>query len=329
MVHGAALPRKRGRAGHFRGNGAPLAANFGSWARRADARAERRQGIGPSRADFEKRRNYQVLMTGMQRMLGEIEADKEREQQARKAWTGGADPTPAALAQWREDSVGDRFFAGATIMDAVGAPSLTDATLPSPQQLAENSGHWVTAVSALVRAVVLEGSPVQDPVVGRVLDLLAPIVGDELALETGEDSDFPETHGPLFLLGACALTDATWAIVGLDPLDQSFALMERSLDEALADAEHAGLPDGKLVAAALVRAFARQYQCQEPRDAADPGASGPVRFQQFARRAHPGQERRTAGRAASWAHHAGRAGRPGENRRRPGCAGLTLAARPR
>jgi len=113
-------------------------------------KAERRQGIGPSRADFEKRRNYQVLMTGMQRMLGEIEADEEREQQARKAWTGGADPTPAPLAQWREDSVGDRFFAGA----------------------------------------------------------------DELVLETGEDSDFPETHGPLFLLGACALTDATWRSSG-------------------------------------------------------------------------------------------------------------------
>jgi hypothetical protein len=238
-------------------------------------KTQRRQGIGPSRADFEKRRTYQVLLTGVQRMLDEIESDKELKQQASKAWTGGADPTPAPLAQWREDSVGDRFFAGTAIKDAVGAPSLTDATLPSPQQLAENSGHWVTAVSALVRAVVLEGSPVQDPVVGRVLDLLAPIVGDELALETGEDSDFPETHGPLFLLGACALTDATWAIVGLDPLDQSLALMERRLDEALADAEHAGLPDGKLIAEALVRAFARQYQCKEPRDAGTLERLGP------------------------------------------------------
>ena len=40
-------------------------------------------------------------------------------------------------------------------------------------------------------------------------------------MEAGEDRDFPDTHGPLFLLGTCALIDATWAIVGLDPLDQA------------------------------------------------------------------------------------------------------------
>jgi hypothetical protein len=62
------------------------------------------------------------------------------------------------------------------------------------------------------------------------------------------------------------LTDATWAIVGLDPLDQSLALMEPQIDEALAEAERAGLPDGKVIAEELIRAFAGQYQCKEPRD---------------------------------------------------------------
>jgi hypothetical protein len=222
--------------------------------------------MGPSRADFEKRRGYQTLLTGMQTMIDKFEAEKEREQQARRAWAGGAEPPRATLARWREDSVGDRFFSGKTIADAVGAPRLADATLPGPKQVAENSGHWATAVSALVRAVVLDGVPVNDPAVARVLDLLAPVVRDELAAATGEDRDFPDTHGPLFLLGACVLTDATWAIVGLDPLDQSFALAEHRIDEALARTEHAGLPDGKTIAAELIRAFAGQYQCKEPRD---------------------------------------------------------------
>lgn len=229
-------------------------------------KSQRRRGIGPSRADFEKSRSHHVLLTGMQTMIGKFEAEKEREQQARRAWAGGAEPPRATLVRWREGSVGDRFFSGKAIADAVGAPRLTDATLPSPQQMAENSGHWATAVSALVRAVVLEGAPVSDPAVARVLDLLAPVVRDELAAAAGEDRDFSDPHGPLFLLGACLLTDATWAIVGLDPLDQSLALMERQIGEALAAAGRAGLPDGKVFAEELIRAFAGQYQCKEPRD---------------------------------------------------------------
>jgi hypothetical protein len=264
-------------------------------------KSQRRRGIGPSRADFEKRRGHQMLLTGMQTMIDKFEAEKEREQQARRAWAGGAEPPRATRARWREDSVGDRFFAGDAIADAVGAPRLSDAALPSPQQMAENSGHRATAVSALVRAVVLEGAPVDDPAVTRVLDLLAPVVRDELAAAAGEDRDFPDTHGPLFLLGACVLTDATWAIVGLDPLDQSLALMEPQIDEALAEAERAGLPDGKVIAEELIRAFA---------------------VRQSARRADPGQGCRAGGRPASRAHHAGRACGPGADRRRLGCRAI-------
>lgn len=234
--------------------------------RASKRKSQRRRGIGPSRADFEKRRGYQMLLTGMQPMIDRLEAEKEREQQARRAWAGGAEPLRATLVRWREDSVGDRFFSADAIADAAGAPRLSNATLPSPQRMAENSGYWATAVSALVRAVVLEGAPVNDPAVARVLDLLAPVVRDELAAAAREDGDFPDTHGPLFLLGVCVLTDGTWAIVGLDPLDQSLALMERRIDEALAEAGRAGLPDGKVIAEELIRAFAGQYQCKEPSD---------------------------------------------------------------
>jgi hypothetical protein len=100
-------------------------------------KSQRGRGIGPSRADLEKRRGHQMLLTGMQTMIDKFEAEKEREQQARRAWAGGAEPPRATRARWREDSVGDRLFSGDAIADAVGAPRLSDATLPSPQQMAE------------------------------------------------------------------------------------------------------------------------------------------------------------------------------------------------
>jgi hypothetical protein len=235
-------------------------------------KSQRRRGIGPSRADFEERRAYQTVLAGMQVMVDSIKAERDREQQARWAWAGGAEPPRATLARWRENSVGDRFFSGKEIADAAGAPRLADATLPTPQQMAQDSGHWATAASALVRAVVLDAIPVDDPAVARVLDLLAPVVHAELAVEAEEaeeDVDFPDTHGPLFLLGSSALTDATWAIVGLDPLDQALALMEHRIDEALAGTagtESRALPGGKVIAEELIRAFAGEYECTEPRD---------------------------------------------------------------
>jgi hypothetical protein len=226
---------------------------------------QRRRGIGPSRADVEQRRSGQTLLTGLQHLIHRFEAEQEREEQAKRAWTGGVEPPRAPLGRWRADSVGDRFFSGADVTGAATAPRLTGATRPSPQQLAEDPGHWATAVSALVRAVVLERAPVHDPAVTQVLELLAPAVRAELATAAG-DRDFPGPHGPLFLLGASVLGDATWAIVGRDPLDQSLALIERAIDGAAAAAGRPGPPPGKLMAEALIRSFAEQYECTEPRD---------------------------------------------------------------
>ena len=229
-------------------------------------KSQRRRGIGPSRADFEARRDNQVLLAGLQTMIDGFETEKEREQQARRSWTGGIEPPQATLTRWRDGSAGDRFFSVTTIADAVSAPRLGDATLPSPQQMAEDPGHWVTAVSVLIRAVVLDGVSADDPAITRVLDLLTPVVRAEIAAETREDEDFPDTSGPLFLLGSCTLIDATWAIVGLDPLDQALSQMQSRIDEALAGAEGIVGPAGKAIAEALIRTFADEYQCTEPRD---------------------------------------------------------------
>jgi hypothetical protein len=202
----------------------------------------------------------------MRLMIDMFEAEKEREDQARLAWCGGAEPQHATLPRWREDSVGDRFFSARDITGAAHAPVLADAKLPTPQQVAENSGHWPVAVSALVRAVVLDRVPVSDPMVARVTELLAPVVRDELAATDDAERDFPDTQGPLFRLGASFLTYATWTIVGLDPVDQILALMEHRLDDALAGTGGAASPGGKVIAEELIRAFAGEYRCEEPGD---------------------------------------------------------------
>jgi hypothetical protein len=36
----------------------------------------------------------------------------------------------------------------------------------------------------------------------------------------GDEPEFPEQDGPLFLLGTCALIDATWALIGQDSLQE-------------------------------------------------------------------------------------------------------------
>ena len=112
-----------------------------------------------------------------------------------------------------------------------------------------------------MRGVVLDGLDVRDPAVTALTGLLAPVVTRELARTEDDDADreLPADDGPLFLLGGCVLVHATWAMVGLGPLEPVLALLERRLDDALT-----GLgPDltGAVVAEALICAFADSYLC--------------------------------------------------------------------
>jgi hypothetical protein len=224
---------------------------------------QRRQGTGQSRADFERQRAYDAMLPVLRAMTDMAGAEEERKDRARRVWCGGAEPQQATLPRWREDSVGDRFFSASDITDAIRAPELADAEPPTARQMAENSIHWMMAISALVRRVVLDRVPVNDLTVTRVLDLLAPAVLTELA--EAEDEDFAEIDGPLYRLGG-SLIEATWAIVGLDPLDQILALIGQRFDDAQARVEDMALPGGKIIAENLIRAFASEYRCEEPGD---------------------------------------------------------------
>ena len=148
--------------------------------------------------------------------------------------------------------------------------------IPEAMVIASDPGHWNVAARALVRAVVFDGLTVDHLVVSRLLNALAPVAAAELAyreaiedwlhrggMEDGDDEpEFPELDGPVFLLGTCALVDATWAVVGEDPLSEVLGELLPVLDHAIPGLE------GRVVADALIGAFATHYRCEQPGDAA-------------------------------------------------------------
>ncbi|HEV2377879.1 MAG TPA: hypothetical protein VGS19_37660 [Streptosporangiaceae bacterium] len=73
-----------------------------------------------------------------------------------------------------------------------------------------------------------------------------------------EEPRFPESDGPVFLLGDCALVDAMWALVGEDPLRDVMGVLVPALDQAVPSV------GGQDIADALVCAFATHYRCEQP-----------------------------------------------------------------
>jgi hypothetical protein len=55
--------------------------------------------------------------------------------------------------------------------------------------------------------------------------------------------------------------DATWAVASTDPVSEVQAVLARVVDDAVPGLE------GRVVADALIGAFAREYRCEEPGDA--------------------------------------------------------------
>jgi hypothetical protein len=230
------------------------------------------------------------LLAGFQAMDDEMQARDELRAEARRTWCGGKDPVPAELPCWPEDSLGDRFFSGMLLADAMQAPSLMTAVMPAPRVIAADSAHWNVAVSVLVRAVLLDGVPADDPQVKALLGVLAPVAEAEYSYGQaanlavfgigtagmGDEPEFPEEDGPISLLGTLALIDAIWAVIGEDPLQEILDVLTPLLDEALPEL------GGQVVAEALVRAFSHHYRCEMPGDdkvlerLARPGPGNPL-----------------------------------------------------
>lgn len=214
------------------------------------------------------------LVAGLQAMSDEMQARGELRAAARRAWCGGNDPVPSELPDWPEDSVGDRFFSGMLLEEAAAAPSLMTAAMPNARLIAAEPAHWNVAMSVLVRAVLLDGVPVDDPKVQALLGVLAPVAEAEYSYGQaanlaafgigtagmGDEPEFPEQDGPMFLLGTLALIDAMEAVIGKDSLQDVLGVLTPLLDDALPE------PGGQVVAEALVRAFSHHYRCEMPGD---------------------------------------------------------------
>lgn len=224
------------------------------------------------------------LVAGLQAMVQESKARQDREAAARWIWSGGAALIPAQAPQWPEDSLGDRFFSGISIERARTAPFLETAEIPDAALIAAHPAHWNVAANALVRAVVFDGLALDHPAVSTVLDVLAPIAETELAYgeaadaamyQIGADRDkdepeFPEEDGPVFLLGACVLMDALLAAVGENSLSEIRPVLLPVLRNALPGLKPRAATD------ALIGAFTKHYQCDQPGDAELLAHIGPV-----------------------------------------------------
>jgi hypothetical protein len=239
---------------------------------------KRRQGIGASRADLEGQRAWEQLALAAQRLNSMFEVRKEHLAAVSRSWWRGAEPEAAEVPNWAEGSVGDRFFENSRMTTYAVAPRLATAEIPSAEAFAADSGHWDIAVSALIRAAVLDRVPVTDPSVTKVIRLLGPAVDAEVRYAAsggrgsqpigGVEGGFPEDDAPVFLLGACCLLDAMWAVVGLDPLRDVLDHLGPRLDATLAELSCTLKPSGKALAQTLLRATADFYRLdEEPADA--------------------------------------------------------------
>jgi hypothetical protein len=239
---------------------------------------KRRQGTGATRADLEGQRALEQLARAAQKLNSTFEARKEHLAAVSRSWWRGPEPEAAEVPSWAEGSAGDRFFEGSRMKKYAVAPRLATAEIPSAEAFAADSGHWDIAISALIRAVVLDRVPVTDPLVTKVIRLLGPAVDAEVRYAAsggrgsqpigGVEGGFPEDDAPVLLLGACCLVDATWAVVGLDPLRDVLDYLGPRLDAALAELNCTLKPSGKVLAETLLRAAADFYRLdEEPADA--------------------------------------------------------------
>jgi hypothetical protein len=238
---------------------------------RASNRKKANRQAGHTR---QTRRAMRLLEDGLRALMQESAERKDREAAAARTWCGGLAPVPAEAPGWPEGSLGDRFC-NAFMDDARNPPCLLTAQIPDAAVIAADPAHWNVATTALVRAIAFDGLSIDYPTVRTLLEALAPVAEAEFAYRAaadawfgldpcdreGSEPQFPELEGPVFLLGTCALVDATWAILGEDPLTDVLAVLVPVLDSSVP-----GL-DGQSIADALIGAFAHHYRCEQPGDA--------------------------------------------------------------
>jgi hypothetical protein len=88
------------------------------------------------------------------------------------------------------------------------------------------------------------------------------VVRIEVGARPQRSPEFPDLDGPVFLIGMCALGDATLVVVGEDPLSKVLAMLSPAVD-----GRRSGL-EGRVVADALFGIRAARYRREPPGDVA-------------------------------------------------------------
>jgi hypothetical protein len=251
---------------------------------RASNRKKARRRAGPgfrqagqgARAGAAARQALPQLAAGSLVLGQESETRGVQQDAAGQAWWGAREPVPAVVPRWPEDSLGHRLYSGVHLARAQSAPCLLTADVPEAAVILGDPANWSVAAGVLVRAVAFDGLRADHPAVSKLADVLAPVAEAELAHgeaiekrycwsgpdeEEGEP-EFPELDGPVFLIGTCALVDATLAMVGEDPLGEVLAVLARAAEGIVP-----GLAGG-VIADALVGAAAVHCRWELPGDAA-------------------------------------------------------------
>lgn len=239
-------------------------------------KAQRREGSGQSRADFERERAAErnerenaaadaARATVAEAMLGI--SDMARKMQAAeaegvKAWWGGARVVPAAIPDWEPESLGTYFFSGTHITRAASAPPLSAAVIPEAGALRESPALAAGGIQVLVRAVVLDGVKASEPALDAITGTITEVLKDELAKDAPDD----RLEGLLMQLGGFTLFEAAATVIGNDTLSATLPVLERHADAALTGIGMAR-PTGVQVAEALASAVTEDYLFDDPADA--------------------------------------------------------------
>jgi hypothetical protein len=234
---------------------------------RQAARRRRRVTQEP-RADAGRQQALLALAAAREAIERLAAAPREQQTPPYRAWSDGQ-PVPAEVPSWADGSLGQRLCSGEHLARARNAPCLLTATVPDRMAIIADPAQWRVAATALVRAVVFDGLRVDHPAVSRPLDVLAPIAEEELEYKhdledwhsSGWDEEepwFPVDNGPVWLIGSCALGDATLAVVGNDPLDEVIASLSPALDATVPGLE------GRAVADVLTGGRVTPYLCTLP-----------------------------------------------------------------
>lgn len=137
-------------------------------------KAQRQAGQRPQ-IDAATQQALLTFAAGLQALSEENKARDEGVAAASRAWCGGTEPVPAQAPRWTEDSLGRRFFASTHLSRARTAPCLATAEIPAATVITADSAHWSVATYALIRAAAFDGLGLDNPAVGRLLEILAPI----------------------------------------------------------------------------------------------------------------------------------------------------------